>query len=370
MLVHTRLGQQPCLSGRSNTAYRVIRCQAAPTAPSPIPEKSSLESRTKEGADNGKAFIHLIPNNGRWENGIPPVMGAHLMASGTISPISVSKGAGVDVTPHQFQYHDTETEASVMLYVTPEKAQAGLVKLVVEAAEAAVKAKGAFTLVLSGGSLPALLGPLATAKGIDWSKTHIFFVDERNVPHSSPDSTYKAAQEALLSKVPIPPAQVYAIAEGLPVEQAAVQYEGRLVSIPAAALPRTAEGGFPVFDLILLGVGPDGHVASLFPNRPETSASKGWILPVKNSPKPPPERITMTMPVINAAKEVAIVALGAGKCEIVQRVLEVQALPGALPAQLVRPRGGKLKWLLDVASAEGLDTAHWNEGKRFPRSAF
>ncbi|EFJ45032.1 hypothetical protein VOLCADRAFT_82562 [Volvox carteri f. nagariensis] len=292
------------------------------------------------------------------------------MASGTVAPVSVSKGAGVDLIPHQFQYHTTETDASVLLYVTPEKAQAGLTKLVVEAAQAAVKAKGAFTLVLSGGSLPALLGPLASAKGIDWSKTHIFFVDERNVPHTCPDSTFKAVQEALLSQVPIPASQVYAIAEGLPVEQAATQYEGRLISIPASALPRSADGGFPVFDLILLGVGPDGHVASLFPNRPETAATQGWVLPVKDSPKPPPERITMTMPVINAAKEVAVVALGESKREIVQRVLEVQALPGALPAQLVRPKGGKLKWVLDVASAELLDVASWGEGKEFPRSSF
>ncbi|GIL80838.1 hypothetical protein Vretimale_9446 [Volvox reticuliferus] len=370
MLKTTRLGQQPCLSTLSNTAVRVIRCQAASSPPTPVPEKAPLVQRQQEGADDGKPFVNLIPNNGRWDIGIPPVMGAHLMASGTIAPISVSKGAGVDLTPHQFQYHTTETDTSVLLYVSPEKAQAGLTKLVVEAAEAAVKAKGAFTLVLSGGSLPGLLGPLASAKGIDWSKTHIFFVDERNVPHSSLDSTYKAVQEALLSKVPVPAAQVYAIAEGLTVQHAATQYEGRLISIPASALPRSTEGDFPVFDLILLGVGPDGHVASLFPNRPETAATKGWVLPVMNSPKPPPERITMTMPVINAAKEVAIVALGEGKREIVQRILETQALPGALPAQLVRPKGGKLKWLLDVASAELLDIASWGEAKPFPRSAF
>ncbi|PNH10783.1 putative 6-phosphogluconolactonase 5, chloroplastic [Tetrabaena socialis] len=364
---HMRLSRLPCHTSKRCLA---VRAQAAPSAPAPAAGKASTRQHAQEGKDDGQPFINLIPNNGRWEGGIPPVMGAHLMASGVVSPVSVSKGAGIDVTPHPFQYHDTDTDVTVLLYVTAEKAQAGLAKLVVEAAQAAVKAKGAFTLVLSGGSLPSLLAPLATAKGIDWAKTHVFFVDERNVPHSSPDSTYKAAQEELLSKVPVPPAQVYAIAEGLPVEQAAIQYEGRLISVPAAALPRSAEGGFPVFDLILLGLGPDGHVASLFPNRGETAVTSGWILPVKNSPKPPPERITMTLPVINAAKEVAFVALGAGKAEIVQRTLEVQALPGALPAQLVRPRGGKLKWLLDVPSAEHLDVASWGEGKQWPRSTF
>ncbi|KXZ55367.1 hypothetical protein GPECTOR_3g496 [Gonium pectorale] len=367
----TRVNQHASLSSKRSTAVKIVRCQAAPAASTPVPGKPSPTTRAQEGQDDGKPFINLIPNNGRWEKGIPPVMGAHLMASGTVSPVSVSKGAGIDVTPHPFQYHETETDGTVLLYVTAEKAQAGLVRLVEEASAAAVKAKGAFTLVLSGGSLPALLGPLAASKSVDWAKTHVFFVDERNVPHSSPDSTYKAASEALLSKVPIPAAQVYAIAEGLPVEQAAIQYEGRIISIPASALPRATEGGLPVFDLILLGVGPDGHVASLFPNRAETSAPAAgrWVLPVRNSPKPPPERITFTMPVINAAKEVAIVALGESKREIVQRTLEVQALPGALPAQLVRPRGGKLKWVLDVASAEALDIASWGEAKRFPRSS-
>ncbi|KAG2488167.1 hypothetical protein HYH03_013310 [Edaphochlamys debaryana] len=364
---HMQIPQQSCPARRS-IGSRTVRCQASP-APPPTAGKPAARVWTQEGADDGKPFINSIPNNGRWPNGIPPVMGSHLMASGVISPVSVSKGPGIDITEHQFQYHDTETDAVIELYVTPEKAQAGLAVLVQEAAQAAVKAKGAFTLVLSGGSLPSLLTPLASAKGIDWAKTHVFFVDERNVAHTSADSTFKAVQEALTSKVPIPAEQVYAIAENLPVEQAAIQYEGRLISIPPAALPRNA-AGFPVFDLILLGVGPDGHVASLFPNRAETSATKGWILPVKASPKPPAERITFSMPVINAAKEVAFVALGPSKAEIVQRVLEVQALPGALPAQLVRPQGGKLRWLLDIASAETLDVARWNEGKRWPRSAF
>lgn len=358
------LGRTASLSS-SSTARRSVVVRAA--APAATGKEANVRRHQQEGADDGKPFINLIPNNGRWANGIPPVMGAHLMASGIVSPVSVSKGAGIDVTPHPFQYHSNETDVTVLLYVTAEKAVAGLTKLVTEAAEAAIKAKGAFTLVLSGGSLPSLLTPLASST-IDWSKTHIFFVDERNVPHSSDDSTYKAVKEALLSKVSIPAEQVHAIAEGLPVDQAATNYEGRLVTLPASALPRDADG-FPVFDLILLGVGPDGHVASLFPNRAETAATKGWILPVTNSPKPPSDRITMTMPVINAAKEVAVVALGASKREIVQRALEVQALPGALPAQLVRPKAGKLKWILDVASAEDLDVAAWGDIKQFPRSA-
>lgn len=115
--------------------------------------------------------------------------------------------------------------------------------------------------------------------------------------------------------MPIPAGNVHAIHEGLPVAGAATNYEGRLLGLPASALPRDADG-MPVFDLILLGIGPDGHVASLFPNTAATAATRGWVLPVANSPKPPAERITMTMPVINAAKEVAIVALGESKAEV------------------------------------------------------
>jgi 6-phosphogluconolactonase len=213
-----------------------------------------------------------------------------------------------------------------------------------------------------------MLSSIADVRGIDFSKWWVFFVDERNVPLASADSNYKGAQDALLGRVGIPASQIFAIQEGLTVQQAATNYEGRLLGLPDSVLPRTEDRSLPVFDLILLGIGPDGHVASLFPNAPETAATSGWVLPVSNSPKPPPERITFTMPAINAAKEVAVVAVGESKAEIVQRALEVQALPGALPAQLVRPSSGKLKWVLDSMSAQNLQLEEWAGGKGFPRN--
>lgn len=316
-----------------------------------------------------KYLINEIPNNGIWPTGIPPVMGAHLMASGTVAPVSTSKGAGLDVYPPAVAYNNKEGNIQAVLHAGAPAAANTLAKAVVEASEAAIKAKGSFTLVLSGGSLPNALTPLLSYKGtIKWDKFFIFFVDERNVPHSSPDSTLKAANEALLSKVPIPTSQIYGILEGVSAREAAVNYEGRLVGLPASVLPRNSDG-LPVFDLFLLGVGPDGHVASLFPHRSAISEQKQWVVPVENSPKPPPERITMTLPIINAAKEIIFVALGESKAEIVQRALEVQALPGALPAQLVRPTNdSKVKWLLDVQSAQHLDIASWDDVKSFPRS--
>ncbi|KAF6266655.1 kinesin family member 6 [Scenedesmus sp. NREL 46B-D3] len=277
------------------------------------------------------------------------------------------QGAGVGVEPHQFQYAG-DSNAQVVVYATGKNAAAGLAKSVTEAAAAAIKEKGSFTLVLSGGSLIGMLSSIADVRGIDFSKWWVFFVDERNVPLASADSNYKGAQDALLGRVGVPPSQVFAIQEGLSVQQAATNYEGRLLGLPHSVLPRTADGAMPVFDLILLGIGPDGHVASLFPNTPETAATSGWVLPVTNSPKPPPERITFTMPAINAAKEVAVVAVGESKAEVVQRALEVLALPGALPAQLVRPSSGKLRWVLDSMSAQHLQLEDWANGKGFPRN--
>lgn len=367
------------LAQRGNISMKII------TRPSPgasvvvraVAEPTSIARRAVAAKQNGhngdgkpkpksEHFINVIPQTA-WEKGIPPVMGAHLMDSGAIAPISTSKGAGIDVDVHQFQYPG-EGDAQVVVYATPKNVTKGLAKLVAEAAAKAIAAKGSFTLVLSGGSALNLLGGLVGTKGVDWSKWWVFFVDERNVPHSSPDSNFAGAQEALLGKVPIPAAQVVAISEGLTVQQAATKYEGQLLGLPASVLPRSSEG-LPVFDLIVLGVGPDGHVASLFPNRPELAyTGERWVLPVSSSPKPPAERITLSLPVINAAKEVMVLATGEGKAEVVQRALEVQALPGALPAQLVRPSGGRARWILDALAAQDLNIGEWESSKDFPRN--
>lgn len=162
------------------------------------------------------------------------------MASGAIAPISTSKGAGVGVVPHQFQYPG-EGDAEVSIYPDAAAAAGGIAAGVRAAAAAAIAARGAFTLVLSGGSVLTALGALAEAGeggAVDWAKTWVFFVDERNVDHASPDSNLKGAREALLSKVPVPAGQVFGIKEGLSVQQAAAEYEGRLLGLGADVLPR------------------------------------------------------------------------------------------------------------------------------------
>ncbi|KAK9810199.1 hypothetical protein WJX72_006525 [[Myrmecia] bisecta] len=295
-------------------------------------------------------------------------MGAHLMPSGEVAPISTSRGAGLGGTPHLFAYPNKDSEAEVIQFGSADTGAQGLCAHVAELADKAIKEKGSFTLVLSGGSLFKALTPLVGQQGVDFSKWHVLFVDERNVPHSSADSNYKGAYDTFLGKVPIPKEQIYAIAEGLPVEAAATEYAGQMLRMDPIVLPRNASG-LPVLDLILLGIGPDGHVASLFPNHKELAVKDSWVLSVNNSPKPPPERITMSLPVINAAKAIDVVAFGAGKAEVVQRILEVQSLPGALPAQLVRPEEGKLRWLLDAESSSRLSIMQWQDSKAFPRSS-
>lgn len=352
MLRHS--GLRPIAGGKAYSRQRAVAVRATQaSAPAQAP----------------KYVIHEIPNNGVWPNGVPPVMGAHLMASGYVAPVSTSSGAGVGVYPPEVAYYSKEGNIQAVLHATEAAAANTLAKAVIEASEAAIKAKGSFTLVVSGGSLPGQLSTLANTKApVQWGKFYVFFVDERNVPHSSAQSNFKAVHDVLLSKVPIPSSQVFGILENAPVREAAVNYEGRLVALPPSVLPRNSQG-FPVFDLMLLGVGPDGHLASLFPHRSTLTEQTQWVLPVDNSPKPPAERITFTLPVINSADNIIFVALGAEKAEVVQRVLEVQALPGALPAQLVRPlNDGKIRWLLDVQSAQHLDIASWDNSKAFPRS--
>ena len=333
-------------------------------APAATTAKSS--SSKKKPSQN----INIIPI-GRWVDGIPTAMGGHYLPSGKLAPLSNSKGPGIDIEPLYFTYPSTEVDTRVIVYDTPYAAAGGLAEEVAAASKAAIAAKGSFTIALSGGSLVKSLNALVSRTDVDFSKWFVLFSDERVVSLSSADSNYKAAADEFLSKVPIPSSQILKIKEGLTASQTAEHYAGQMLDLREDILPRLGADKLPVLDMVLLGVGPDGHVASLFPNSKETAAGAdaGWVLPVVDSPKPPSERITLTMPVINAAKKVVVCALGGGKAEVVQRALEVQSLPGALPVQLVRPQEG-LVWVLDSKSAEALSTSTWDDRKVYPRSDF
>lgn len=357
---------QGCVATTHKYRCSVVRAAAAGPGNGTA---ATMEAPAPEGkeAEQPRYLIHEIPQS-QWSNGIPAVMGAHLMASGAVAPISTSTGPGEGNVPHVFQYQTEETDTSVLEFGDFGSAARGMVQMVSSAASLAIADKGAFTVAISGGSMLKALSHFTTAKNVDFSKWWVLFVDERNVPHSSDDSTYKGAQETFLSKVGIPSDQVLEIHEGMSAEEAAKNYEGRMLDIPASVLPRN-EQGLPIIDCMLLGTGPDGHIASLFPNSAELGDSSGaWVLPVTNSPKPPPQRITMTLPVINSTKQAIFLATGSGKSDIVYRTLECQALPGAIPAQAVRPTSGTVSWLLDVESSSELEISAWGEKKKFPRS--
>jgi len=213
---------------------------------------------------------------------------------------------------------------------------------------AAVEANGKFTVALSGGSTPkTLYSLLATKPGIPWDKICFFWGDERHVAPDQPESNYRMANQALLSKVPARAENIFRIhSEEKDAAAAALLYEQTLKDFF-----HLSPGKFPRFDLILLGVGPDGHTASLFPG---TSAlTENQRLVVANwVPKFNTDRITFTFPVLNAAACVMFVMSGADKASTLHEVLEN---PGAdLPSQKVRPANGKLVWLVDEAAASGL----------------
>ncbi|XP_033927802.1 6-phosphogluconolactonase [Melopsittacus undulatus] len=223
----------------------------------------------------------------------------------------------------------------------------GLARFV--AAQAAA-AGGRFTLGVSGGSLVELLAlhlPSAVRACPSGPGPWLLALcDERLVPPEHPDSTAGAYQARLLPRMPSPGPTLLAPSPRLAPAAAAADYAARL----RQAFPGEP---VPVFDLLLLGVGPDGHTCSLFPGHPLLQEQEAVVAAITDSPKPPPERITFTLPVLNAAKAVVFVATGEGKAAVVKRILEGDE-ENPLPAARVRPRSGQLCWILDEAAAKEL----------------
>lgn len=238
------------------------------------------------------------------------------------------------------------------LHIFSNKEQLGdaTANYVAELSAQAINQRGRFTVAISGGSLPKLLGPALVNSPLNtpiaWPAWHVFFADERCVPLTDSESNYRLAAETLFNHVDIPPTQIYPINEALSPAQAAADYQANLHRVFSNATP------FPRFDLILLGMGEDGHTASLFPGHPLLNETECWVAEILNSPKPPPERLTLTLPVINNARHVAFVATGAGKADILPQILEDKPLSDtSLPAQRVQPVNGKLHWFVDEAAA-------------------
>jgi len=244
----------------------------------------------------------------------------------------------------------------------------------VRVGRAAIGAQGRFTVALSGGSTPkALYSLLATNyTSFAWNRTFLFFGDERHVPPTDPESNYRMVNESLLTKIAIPSGNVFRVpAENPDAAAAASDYEAQLrrffelsPELPPEIRPEVRNedrpGEFPRFDLILLGMGPDGHTASLFPDSPALDEQSrlvvaNWVAKFNT------HRITFTFPVLNRAAEVMFMASGADKADMLRQVLEGKfegKFEGKntppLPSQRVQPSDGRLLWMLDEAAAAKL----------------
>jgi 6-phosphogluconolactonase len=214
-------------------------------------------------------------------------------------------------------------------------------KLVLEAAGS----RGRFSVALSGGSTPGALYRLLAEEPyrgqIPWENVHLFWGDERCVPPDDPGSNYRLANEALIAHVPIPPENVHRLHGELEPAAAARAYDRDLRDFFCGPRPR--------FDLVLLGLGSDGHTASLFPGSDALRKTERLAVAVRaHYHDRPAQRVTLTLPSINSARQVLFLVAGRAKAEIVQAVLEGSA--GRFPAQQVRPTAGQLTWLLDAGA--------------------
>lgn len=216
----------------------------------------------------------------------------------------------------------------------------------VEAARASVEARGRFAAALAGGSTPrrayALLAEAPFAAAVPWERVHLFWGDERCVPPGHPRSNFRMACEALLERVPVPAGNVHRIRGELGAVRAAAAYERELRGFFGDGVPR--------LDLVHLGMGGDGHTASLFPFADALLERRRTAVPALHGGEP---RVTLTLPVLDAAARVEFLVTGADKAERVRQALRGALDPLRIPAQLVRPAGGAA-WILDGASASRL----------------
>ena len=252
---------------------------------------------------------------------------------------------------------------SVTYRVWPTGAEvaAAAAELFASAAADAVQARGVARIAISGGTTPKAMFALLADRSapyferVPWDRLHLFWVDERCVPPTDADSNYRMTNEAMLSKVPLPAAQVHRMEGELEPEVAASRYEA------AIRTEFRLEGAeIPAFDLLLLGMGDDGHTASLFPHT-EALHELGRIVVANHVPQQTQSwRITLTRPVINRGREVAFLIEGAAKTEVLRDVLLGAYDPETRPSQFIRPENGKLTFLLDAAAAAKLPATRSN----------
>jgi 6-phosphogluconolactonase len=233
----------------------------------------------------------------------------------------------------------------IQVFSSPELLADAVAQHIVTSAAEAISSGGRFTLALAGGSTPrAAYSRLGTgdwqlATG-DWRLVHILWGDERCVPPDDLRSNYRMAKEALLDRVPIPADQIHRIRGEDDPEKAAAEYEREVRALLGS------EG----LDLVLLGLGEDGHTASLFPGQAAVHETVRWVVAVP-APDGTMWRVTLTPAVLNAARNVTFVVSGAAKAQRLEQVLQEPFTPDILPAQSIRPTQGRLTWMVDQAAA-------------------
>jgi 6-phosphogluconolactonase len=239
---------------------------------------------------------------------------------------------------------------AIQVYDDPEALSVAAARLVVQQSRRAVQSRNRFSVALSGGHTPErmyrLLALEPSRDEIPWEQVHVFWGDERCVPSDDPRSNARMAYQSLLNHVPLPAAQIHQIQCAHSPEQTASEYEALLRGFFA--------GGPPRFDLILLGLGENGHVASLFPGTPVIDERERWVAEVFVAEQAM-WRVTLTATLINQAAAIAFLVSGSAKAQTLRRVLEEPREPHNLPAQLIWPTDGKLYWMIDRQAGQELD---------------
>ena len=206
---------------------------------------------------------------------------------------------------------------------------------IAQSAQEAIAARGLFRLALAGGETPRAIHEALASRKVDWSRVQFTFGDERCVPPEDADSNYRMAKESLFDRITIPAGNIFRIRGEIAPEDAAREYENQLATVAA----RFGETRY-VHDLILLGMGPDGHTASLFPGSPALDEATRNLLPIIG-PKPPPQRITMTFPLLNAARKICFLIKGPEKLALVEKIIAGES---DFPAGRVRAES--VTWLV------------------------
>ena len=240
----------------------------------------------------------------------------------------------------------------IRIFKNVEKLSRGAARLFVEQAALSIAERGRFLVALNGGSTPTrLFEMLATSfrERIDWSKVHIFWGDERCVPPDDPGSSYGQARDVLLSHVPIPETNIHRVKGELGPAEASIDYALILKEFASSPLD------WPRFDLVYLGMGEDGHTASLFPGSP-LDVSEPTLPVTAHYQDRPANRVSLTPVVFNSAQMVAFMAAGEKKAQTLAEVLSGRYNPELYPAQRIDPKEGQLIWLVDEAAANRLPT--------------